>query len=130
MIRSRTAGSRAASPPAPASRSAAAFASDPVARGRPREERWEAGFLRLSGGRPIRGLSYLVDPLGAAHDATARSELERLLQEPGWETPELLERAEAGMARLRAARRTAVPPRPLDADALGVPALPEFEARG
>jgi capsular polysaccharide export protein len=56
--------------------------------------RLEDGFLRSVGlGSNDPPLSIVVDDLGIYYDATASSRLETLLQEGGWETPELLERA-------------------------------------
>ncbi|ACA14892.1 Capsule polysaccharide biosynthesis protein [Methylobacterium sp. 4-46] len=79
--------------------------SDPTSRRVRLTDRWDDGFLRLpAAGRGARGLSYIVDGLGIYYDATAPSELEIMLEEGGWETPETLARAEAGSARLREER--------------------------
>ena len=62
----------------------------------------EDGFLRSVGlgeaGAPA--LSLVVDDLGIYYDARQPSRLETLLQEGGWESPELLARAQAAMARI------------------------------
>ena len=52
----------------------------------------------------MRPLSYVVDGIGIYYDATAPSEIELLLEQGGWETDEVLRRAEAGLAALRARR--------------------------
>jgi capsular polysaccharide export protein len=63
----------------------------------------EDGFVRsvglgLSGARP---LSLVLDDVGIYFDATSSSRLELLLEEGGWESPELLRRAAACMASMR-----------------------------
>ena len=62
----------------------------------------EDGFLRSIGlgeaGAPT--LSLIADDLGIYYDAHGPSRLERLLEDGGWETPELLARAKAAMARI------------------------------
>ena len=62
----------------------------------------EDGFLRSIGlgeaGTPPLGL--VVDDRGIYYDARQPSRLEALLEEGGWETPALLARAEAAMARI------------------------------
>lgn len=80
------------------------LASEPVSRHQKLADRWEAGFLRLPGGSPERELSYVVDGIGIYFDATSPSELELLLERGGWETPDLLGRAERGIAKLRSLR--------------------------
>ena len=94
-------GDGAIEPPEPRKRGRARLASEPTSRHLRLIDRWEPGFLRLGGGERRRALSYVVDGLGIYYDATAPSELETLLEEGGWETPELLARAEAGMSALR-----------------------------
>ena len=95
------------------------LAAEPVSRRLKRRDRWEAGFLRLDAPAAVAPLSSIVDTTGVYFDATAPSELERLLeQSEGWETPQLLARAHAGMAALRRAglsldndpRRRILPP--------------------
>ncbi|MFE1598141.1 capsular polysaccharide biosynthesis protein [Methylobacterium sp. ID0610] len=76
--------------------------SDPMSRRVRLTDRWDEGFLRLPEAKGVRDLSYIVDGLGIYYDATAPSELEIMLEEGGWETPEILARARAGIARLRA----------------------------
>jgi capsular polysaccharide export protein len=66
----------------------------------------EDGFLRsaglgVDGARP---LSLVADDLGVHLDASAPSRLEAILQSSGWETPELLARARAGIAEMRRLR--------------------------
>lgn len=62
----------------------------------------EDGFLRSIGlgeaGAPP--LSLVVDDLGVYYDAARPSRLECLLQDGGWETPELISRAQAAMDRV------------------------------
>ena len=62
----------------------------------------EDGFLRSIGlgeaGAPP--LSLVVDDLGVYYDAAQPSRLETLLQDGGWETPELMARARAAMDRI------------------------------
>ncbi|NNC72584.1 MAG: capsular polysaccharide biosynthesis protein [Sphingomonadaceae bacterium] len=62
----------------------------------------EDGFLRSIGlgeaGAP--GLSLVADDLGIYYDAKGPSRIEALLEDGGWQTPELLARAEAAMARI------------------------------
>lgn len=62
----------------------------------------EDSFLRSIGlgeaGTP--GLSLVADDLGIYYDATGPSRIEQLLEDGGWQTPELLARAEAAMARI------------------------------
>lgn len=63
--------------------------------------RLEDGFLRSIGlGSNDPPLSIVVDDLGTYYDATAPSRMETLLQEGGWETSELLERARLCMAAI------------------------------
>ncbi len=88
-------------PPDTESRRRVRLASEPTSRHLKRSDRWEEGFLRLPGGRGERALSYVVDELGIYNDATTASTLEALLEDGGWETPELLARAEAGIAVMR-----------------------------
>lgn len=62
----------------------------------------EDGFLRslrpgLAGDPP---LSLSLDPVGVHYDASRPSLIERLLSSEGWETPELLARARAGIRTL------------------------------
>lgn len=87
-------------PPETESRRRVRLASEPTSRHLKRSDRWEEGFLRLPGGRGERALSYVVDELGIYYDATTASTLEALLEDGGWETPELLARAEAGIAAI------------------------------
>ncbi|MDW8445053.1 MAG: beta-3-deoxy-D-manno-oct-2-ulosonic acid transferase [Acetobacteraceae bacterium] len=66
----------------------------------------EDGFLRslrpgLAGDAP---LSLTVDPVGVYYDAARPSLIERLLASEGWETPDLLARARAGLRTLIARR--------------------------
>jgi capsular polysaccharide export protein len=66
----------------------------------------EDGFLRsldlgVKGAPP---LSLVADPVGIYYDAAGPSLIENLLEQGGWETPELLDRARAGMALLRRER--------------------------
>jgi capsular polysaccharide export protein len=82
----------------------------------------EDGFLRSVGlgeaGAPP--ISLVVDDLGVYYDASRPSRLESLLQEGGWESPELLARAQAAMARIVAlglSKTNAAPP--LEPGALG-----------
>ena len=94
-----------APPPASAGlRAPRRLPAEPVSRSLPQEDRWEPGFLRLSPAWRGPALSLIVDAIGAPGDATAPSELEARLRHGGWETPELLRRAEAGAARLRRGR--------------------------
>ncbi len=62
----------------------------------------EDGFLRSVGlgeaGAPP--LSLVVDDLGVYYDAARPSRLETLLQDGGWETPDLMARAQAAMERI------------------------------
>ncbi len=88
----------------PDGRSARRLASEPVSRRVGHADRWDEGFLRLSGARTKRPLSSIVDGLGIYYDATAASELETMLQEGGWESGEILARADAGIRLLRDAR--------------------------
>lgn len=87
-------------PPDPRAIPALRLASEPAMGRRKMPDRWEPGFLRMPGLLPGRSLSYVVDAVGIHYDATAPSELEYLLQHGGWESPDLLEQAEAGMAAL------------------------------
>lgn len=96
------------------------LASEPPSRGRGVVERWEPGFLRLAGGLAgVAPLSFIVDGRGVYFDATTPSQLEGMLQEGGWETAELMSRADAAGRRLRTHRisldngpgRVAAPPR-------------------
>lgn len=80
------------------------LASEPVSRRQGLTDRWEAGLIRLDAPTEAPSLSYVVDGLGIYYDATAPSELEILLQEGGWETAALLDRASRGMDAMRAAR--------------------------
>lgn len=78
----------------------------------------EDGFLRsVEPGAAESPASLVADPLGVYYDATRPSLLERLLEEGGWESPELEARARRGIALLRRLRLSkynpAVPPRPL-----------------
>ncbi len=63
----------------------------------------EDGFLRSLGLgiHHAPPLSLIMDPTGIYYDATQPSALENLLQNGGWETEELLDRARSGMASLR-----------------------------
>lgn len=88
----------------PGGRPVRRLGSEPVSRRVGHADRWDEGFLRLPGARTQRPLSSIVDGLGIYYDATARSELEIILQEGGWENDEILARAEAGIALLREAR--------------------------
>ena len=62
----------------------------------------EDGFLRSIGlgeaGAPP--LSLVADDIGIYYDARAPSRLETLLEEGGWQSPELLDRASAAMAKI------------------------------
>ncbi len=62
----------------------------------------EDGFLRSIGlgeaGAPP--LSLVADDLGIYYDARKASRLEMLLEKGGWQTPELMDRARAAMARI------------------------------
>jgi capsular polysaccharide export protein len=66
----------------------------------------EDGFLRSHGlgvaGEPPASL--VADPVGIYYDASRPSHLENLLQEGGWETPELMMRAERCIDLWRAQR--------------------------
>ena len=66
----------------------------------------EDGFLRSvsPGGKGDLLLSVVVDDVGIYYDATAPSRLEILLQDSGWETPELMERARGAMQRIVAGK--------------------------
>lgn len=66
----------------------------------------EDGFLRSLdlGVRGAPPLSLVVDPVGIYYDAAGPSLLENLLEQGGWETPELQDRARAGIALLRRER--------------------------
>ncbi|WP_366552876.1 capsular polysaccharide biosynthesis protein [Aquibaculum sediminis] len=68
--------------------------------------RLEDGFLRSI--RPGAGvdpaLGFVLDRQGIYYDARQPSDLEALLQDGGWEGPELLRRARDGMALLRRLR--------------------------
>ncbi|GJE39478.1 hypothetical protein KHHGKMAE_3560 [Methylobacterium persicinum] len=88
----------------PGGRPVRRLGSEPVSRRVGHADRWDEGFLRLPGARTLRPLSSIVDGLGIYYDATAPSELETMLQEGGWESDEILARAEAGIALLRRAR--------------------------
>ncbi|WP_299327122.1 hypothetical protein [Parasphingopyxis sp.] len=62
----------------------------------------EDGFLRSIGlgeaGTPP--LSLIADDIGIYYDARSPSRIEQLLEEGGWQTPELLERARHAMQRI------------------------------
>ncbi|MEM8697107.1 MAG: capsular polysaccharide biosynthesis protein [Pseudomonadota bacterium] len=62
----------------------------------------EDGFLRSIGlgeaGAPP--LSLVADDIGIYYDARSPSRIERLLEDGGWQTPELLERARAAIASI------------------------------
>ncbi|WP_244424690.1 capsular polysaccharide biosynthesis protein [Methylobacterium nodulans] len=87
-------------------------------------DRWDEGFLRLPEPKGVRDLSSIVDGLGIYYDATAPSELEIMLEEGGWETPEILARAGACIARLRTERLSLDndPRRRALSDLIGAPA--------
>lgn len=81
----------------------------------------EDGFLRSIGlgeaGAPPLGL--VADDLGIYYDARGPSRIEALLEAGGWQTPDLLARAEAAMRRIVASglgKTNSAPP--LEADAL------------
>ena len=76
------------------------LASEPVSRHVRHVDRWQEGFLRLQKAVTERSLSYIVDGLGVYYDATAPSELESMLEIGGWESDELLARAESGIREL------------------------------
>jgi capsular polysaccharide export protein len=88
----------------PGGRPVRRLGSEPVSRRVGHADRWDEGFLRLPGARTLRPLSSIVDGLGIYYDATAASELETMLQEGGWESEEILARAETGIRLLREAR--------------------------
>ncbi|SFV17559.1 capsular polysaccharide export protein [Methylobacterium sp. 174MFSha1.1] len=88
----------------PGPRRSRRLGSEPTSRRVRLSDRWDEGFLRLGDARPERALSYIIDGLGIHYDATAPSELEVMLEEGGWESDELLARAQAGIARLRERR--------------------------
>ncbi len=88
----------------PGGRPVRRLGSEPVSRRVGHADRWDEGFLRLPGARTLRPLSSIVDGLGIYYDATAASELETMLQEGGWESEDILARAEAGIRLLREAR--------------------------
>ena len=88
-------------PPNPARRGRQRLASEPFSHRIRQSDRWEVGFLRLPAGSGGRPLSYVVDGLGIYYDATAPNELDIVLEEGGWDVPELMERARRGMAALR-----------------------------
>lgn len=66
----------------------------------------EDGFLRSvsPGGKGVPPLSVVVDDVGIYYDAAVPSRLEILLQNGGWETPALMERARGAMQRIVAER--------------------------
>lgn len=79
---------------------------------------FEDGFLRsLEPGAAEIPASLVADPIGIYYDGTRPSLLERLLEEGGWESPELLARATQGIALMRRRRLSkynpAVAPAPL-----------------
>ncbi|MBL4837985.1 MAG: capsular polysaccharide biosynthesis protein [Kordiimonadaceae bacterium] len=65
--------------------------------------RLEDGFLGYLSHPSLdkRRLSLIVDASGIYYDAHTPSDLENLLNEDGWITPDLLARAESAMARIR-----------------------------
>jgi capsular polysaccharide export protein len=78
----------------------------------------EDGFLRSVDPGPAETPASLVaDPVGVYYDATRPSLLERLLEDGGWESPELMARARLGIALLKRLRLSKynppVAPRPL-----------------
>jgi len=62
----------------------------------------EDGFLRsvLPGTKGDPPLSVVVDDVGIYYDATVPSRLEILLQDSGWETPVLMQRARGAMKKI------------------------------
>ncbi len=70
----------------PGGRPVRRLGSEPVSRRVGHADRWDEGFLRLPGARTQRPLSSIVDGLGIYYDATARSELEIILQEAAGRT--------------------------------------------
>ncbi len=84
----------------------------------------EDGFLRSvrTGAEGDIGLSHVVDRTGIYYDATRPSDLETLIASGAGETPELLARAEAGIALLRRHRLSKYNAAPWrEAAALGIP---------
>ena len=83
----------------------------------------EDGFLRSLdlGVKNSPPLSVVVDPDGLYYDATRPSSLEKMLQNGGWETRDLLVRSRAGIELLRRERLSKYNAQPeIDPAALGI----------
>ena len=80
----------------------------------------EDGFLRsvLPGAAGAPPLALVLDDVGIYYDATAPSRLENLLQNGGWESAALIERATAAMAHIVAAKLSKYNHAPLPQGAL------------
>ncbi|MFZ0614540.1 MAG: hypothetical protein WAM73_20005, partial [Desulfobacterales bacterium] len=80
----------------------------------------EDGFLRsvFPGTEGAPPLAVVVDDVGIYYDATAPSRLENLLQDGGWESPALIDRATAAMAQIVAAKLSKYNHAPLPQGAL------------